>query len=405
MNKKVSHERGQALVLIVLAITGLLGITGLIVDGGAAYTDRRHAQNAADTAALGAALKYVRDGDWSSAELAGYERAASNGYNNNQTTNTVHVHCPPEGGKYNGNPEFVQVIIETSTPTYFAKLLGINQVANKVEAVSHARPSEPSPVNKGNAMVSLKPNGRGAFRSHGTNETIVYGGGVFVNSNNDCAFEQVGNSVMTVPVGINIVGGACLNGSVSPADTILTGASPIPEEPVVLPPEPFCEQDAVQKDNYLTPGNWVGTFPPSGVIALKSGLYCVDGTFMLNAHDTLIGKSVVIYMRSGNIHWDGGAQINLSAPTTGPFAGLLIYMPLSNDEGVIINGNSDSTFIGTILAPASDIQVNGTASTEGYHSQIIGYTIDLIGTANLVVQYNEEENFIGIQPPEIQLVK
>ena len=54
--KHSKHEKGQALILIVLAIFGLVGLTGLTIDGGNAYSDRRHAQNAADAAVLAAAL-------------------------------------------------------------------------------------------------------------------------------------------------------------------------------------------------------------------------------------------------------------------------------------------------------------------------------------------------------------
>ena len=72
---------------------------------------------------------------------------------------------------------------------------------------------------------------------------------------------------------------------------------------------------------------------------------------MVNAHDTLIGNEVLIYMHSGNVHWDGKAQINLTAPLSGPYAGLLIYMPMSNNDGMIINGNSRLEFRRYIPCP------------------------------------------------------
>src|ERR1041384_7052197 len=55
-NIKRPFEKGQALILIALAAVGIMAITGLVIDGGAKFSDRRHAQNAADTAALTAAL-------------------------------------------------------------------------------------------------------------------------------------------------------------------------------------------------------------------------------------------------------------------------------------------------------------------------------------------------------------
>src|SRR3569832_1509811 len=56
-----SMERGQAFIMIALAAIGLFGMAGLAIDGSAKYSDRRHAQNAADNAALAGALALTND--------------------------------------------------------------------------------------------------------------------------------------------------------------------------------------------------------------------------------------------------------------------------------------------------------------------------------------------------------
>src|SRR6266540_6397461 len=45
-------ERGQTLLLFVLAATVLLGFTAMAIDVGLLFEDRRHLQNTADAAAL-----------------------------------------------------------------------------------------------------------------------------------------------------------------------------------------------------------------------------------------------------------------------------------------------------------------------------------------------------------------
>lgn len=50
------HERGQVLVLVVLAIVGLLAMTGLVVDGGNTWAQQRQTQNASDSAAEAGAV-------------------------------------------------------------------------------------------------------------------------------------------------------------------------------------------------------------------------------------------------------------------------------------------------------------------------------------------------------------
>jgi Putative Flp pilus-assembly TadE/G-like len=51
-NKRNTPERGQTLVMFVLALAVLLGFTAMSVDVGLLFHDRRHLQNSADAAAL-----------------------------------------------------------------------------------------------------------------------------------------------------------------------------------------------------------------------------------------------------------------------------------------------------------------------------------------------------------------
>ncbi len=55
MRKNFSDEYGQSMILIALVTVGLLGILGLVLDGGDAYLTRRDAQNASDSAAFAGA--------------------------------------------------------------------------------------------------------------------------------------------------------------------------------------------------------------------------------------------------------------------------------------------------------------------------------------------------------------
>jgi len=130
-----ASEKGQALILITLAAIGLFGFAALAIDGSAVFSDRRHAQNAADTAALDAALAKVRHGNW---ETEGLQRASSNGYNNNGTTNDVVVYNPPVDGAYQGNIQYIQVKIRSDVKLSFARIVGWHKMTNRVQAVARA---------------------------------------------------------------------------------------------------------------------------------------------------------------------------------------------------------------------------------------------------------------------------
>src|SRR4026209_171002 len=53
-----SHDRprGQVIFIFAVALVALLAMTGLIIDGGHAWSQQRHVQNAADAAARAGAL-------------------------------------------------------------------------------------------------------------------------------------------------------------------------------------------------------------------------------------------------------------------------------------------------------------------------------------------------------------
>ncbi len=53
--KKKPSEKGQALVLVTLALVGLFGFAALAIDGGMVYADRRYTQNASDASSLAGA--------------------------------------------------------------------------------------------------------------------------------------------------------------------------------------------------------------------------------------------------------------------------------------------------------------------------------------------------------------
>jgi hypothetical protein len=78
-------ERGQILILFVLAIVVIVGMLGLVLDGGAAYAQRRAEQGVADLASMAGATAYLNtQGDvatkTAAAQAAGAAIAAANGY-------------------------------------------------------------------------------------------------------------------------------------------------------------------------------------------------------------------------------------------------------------------------------------------------------------------------------------
>jgi hypothetical protein len=396
-------------VVIALAIVGLAGMAGLVIDGGNIFLDRRNAQNAADSAALAAALARVQGNKNPQATAIG--SALQNGYNNDGVTNTVKVHIPPVSGPNKDNSEYIQVIVTSRVKTYIASLVGWREVTNTVTAVARTKPSEIKEILHGQAIVSLAPKSdcmsNVSFYLHGEATLDITGGGVFVNSNNrDCAFIQKGSGGIKINDNhyINIVGAASIQKPQLLTPGVTVGVVPLTYPPPFFMPKVGCGSELAEispDGGSMSPGSWDEAFPPAGVHHLDAGTYCLNDGIMIT--EDLEGNNVVLKVEDGDVHFTGGADIILNSPNSGEFRGLLIYVPMDNKNKVVLNGGAGSNIKGTILAPASEIHINGNDSATGFHSQIIGYTIDVNGNSNVVIIYNDDQNFNTLTMPEVQL--
>lgn len=404
-------QRGQALILIVFAIIGLVGITALAVDGGNAYRERRRVQNAADATALGAALARIKGQSWINET---YKIASNNGYNNDGETNAVQVFSPPATGPYTGDVEYIQVRITSRVPTYFASVIGIRQIAVAAEAIVRTKKSELKEILDGNAVISLAPTSdcqdERAFWVYGESTLDITGGGIFVNSNNpECALYTNGNGSIRIDGGeISVVGGAKIQKPqlITPFPP-KTNQTPISYPPPFFLPKVGCGSKVAQvlEDGVtMSAGSYdEDKFPPEGVQYLEGGVYCIGGDFEMGG-GSLEGSGVT-FVVDGRIKWSGNSYLNLSAPTTGDLAGLLIYASIENKNRMVITSNSFSSLRGTILMPGAEIHLNGGDSQIGYHSQIIGYRIHSNGQSNIVIKYKDEQNYDAYTMPEIYLIK
>jgi hypothetical protein len=463
--KLKSQERGQALVLITLAAIGLFGFTALAIDGSRVFSDRRHAQNAADTASLAAALSKIRadppeTGD-AVAVTAGLDRAASNGFDD--TNSLVEVHfCdepnldpPCQGLPPGANPsEYIQVVIRLSTPTTFARILGRTEVPSIVSAIARAEPGGPGPIGGGYALSAMSPNEENAVFGHGNFDLDIINSGVFDNSNHGCAFTTSGSAgSYSVDTAFSVVGGHCQNGFPN-LDGTLESADQIPYPPnyTVLIPSIVCTGNSVYDaaNRTYTPGNHTNLNIPNGTVTFAPGNHCFDGGvsisgnthiiaynanflirsgefrstsngsftcnnllvhidggtgFRVNGNSTNNCEGVTFFASSGDVSWNGNPTIDFEAPTWGPYQGLLIYLPYENDSLLTINGNSQQSLTGSIVAVASPITINGNSGTFALSTAIIGRTVSLAGNGDIVINYDPDDQFVQIDPTLIQMTK
>ena len=162
-----------------------------------------------------------------------------------------------------------------------------------------------------------------------------------------------------------------------------------PLVPVIAPPD--CSNPAAhQMDGKDFKGN----------ITLESGLWCITGDVSINAQDTVIGQNVTLVFLDGRLKINGGATVQLSAPNPifnpaednrPAMSGVVIYVPEENASGIEIAGNQNSYYEGIIYGPNSDISFLGTSSTIANRTQIIGWNVEIGGTADVIIDYDGSE--------------
>jgi hypothetical protein len=426
MNKNT--ERGQALIIVTFAAIMLVGFAALAIDGSMAFSDRRHAQNAADTAALAAALAKTRNSNW---QLAAQERAASNGYSDNGVTQDVKVYlcndaqatCSalPTGADHS---HYIQVKITSQVNTYFAKVIGRSEVVNRVDAIAHAVPGYRNTIFGGNALVALNKTACPAMDFKGSSTTTITGSGIFVNSgcstgSNQAFNASTGAGTFNTPC-MNVVGGVTLGTNttlISPGsgctNSINATAMQIQEpNSTYEKPDPCGITAGTYNSTTLNPGNYTGAFPPGGQTIMMPGVYCIDAGnqgFSLSGGQTLTGSDVLIYMKRGNISWtSGGIRLSAMNGVNPKLDGLLLYMAPGNCSDVSITGNGTSRYVGTVLAPCSNVKLAGGSSTGNQNvleNQIIADTITLTGSNTLNINYNAQQQWQPPVPPAIEVTK
>jgi hypothetical protein len=427
VSPKLNGEEGQVLVFLALALVVLLGFAALALDGGMLYSDRRHAQNAADASSLAgasAAAYYMRTHNVNynaficgtqgtiftevTAESEAISRASTNDYVIDADLSDHHgvdVLCEiTDMSSFDDKHFDVITQITRDTETNFAHLVYDGPLRNEVESIVRVYP--PAPLAYGKAIVALNNSGcsgnsNGVIFS-GSSTTTVTGGGVWSNG---CLTGNGSSFNVTVN-----------NGGVGFAGTstgTLTNISPSPQYiPVTLPDHstlveaPDCSglpNRTVPKkgDATLQPGiydeiKWTG-----GVLTLSPGLYCISGSKGLSiSGGELYGDGVTIYLQSGGATINGNVDpVDLRAPEETPdpspaMAGVLIYMENGNSSTISVTGNSTSFYLGTVYAADGDLYFSGSSGTNPtFNTQLIGNNVEVSGGATIDINFNDDENF------------
>jgi Flp pilus assembly protein TadG len=189
-----------------LLLPVLLGLVGLVIDGGLMMSAYRQSQNAADAAATAAALDKLRG---SSDAVATRTATVYAQTFNNLPGATVTTNLPPLSGPYAGNPQYVEVIVTYPVKTLFIQVLGVNPDQHvQARAVAGYEATTPP------AGIAVLDPGAIPGLAVGGGSTLRVNGSVFVNSQG-AGWDQKGNPVDLgfPPYAASVAGGSLLRAS------------------------------------------------------------------------------------------------------------------------------------------------------------------------------------------------
>ena len=102
----------------------------------------------------------------------------------------------------------------------------------------------------------------------------------------------------------------------------------------------------------------------NGTVTFNAGLYIFEQGMTFNSGPTSVtGTNVTFYVQNNTFIVDPSIPITLAAPTTGNYAGVLVYQPSSNNSQFHINSaTSTQGWQGMRYAPSSTIIIDGALS-------------------------------------------
>lgn len=137
--------------------------------------------------------------------------------------------------------------------------------------------------------------------------------------------------------------------------------------------------------NVLDPGVYAGGIDLPGDWIMNPGIYIADGgKFGVGGSSSMRGEGVFVYVAASSgmckgIAMSGGPTINLTAPTTGPYAGITIAQQRSCTAAATISGGSGIQLTGKLYAPSAALTLNGGNTMTLMRTAIIVNTLTVNG--------------------------
>jgi Flp pilus assembly protein TadG len=349
-------QRGSIGIIAAVSLAVLLAFGGLGVDAALWMRAKYDAQGAADAAANSVAAAAAIGNPASRLTAEANAAAAANGFQNGMNGVTVTMNNPPGSGAYAGNASAYEVIVSAPQKLYLASALaGTTAPIVKARAVALLTAGTPAPTFP-TCILGLSP--------LANNVDVTFNGNTKVTANG-CDVDADSPSSSSV----NTNGGGSIHakavrtvGGVSGGNIFVTDNPGIYTQQSSIP-DPYAGRTIPTMPSFTANNNWSGTIHnPTGVMAfngnvnlsgnttLDPGIYMMsNGSLNMSGQNSLSGTGVTIILTSPNPSSDngafsitGGGAINITAPSTGPAAGIALWADknLPNNQDKFAGGTT-----------------------------------------------------------------
>lgn len=390
---------GQALILFALVLPVLIAITGLVIDAGHLYFERRHLQSIADAAAIAGAQKanfnttnpeITDDGDLTGND-DGEEQAITNAIANGAVAGTphfetatvgamtvtgmhsgeVHAWVPPVTAPYSGYARpnaHIEVVVERRVDHWFMYYLGMRDTTIRARAVARgythfSRNPALLALDVGNDTAIVFDGGGQYFQINGD---IVSYGGIKANGQDD-NFDINGQSIAygSVAAGVDATGGsfgidtgAVFTEALDPVlECLRFGPCTMPSWPTSSPACANVLKGGVAQppkcgDSITIDSDEIATFSEGryGLIEVKGtgqaifepGQYLITNRLDVGSQARARGNDVEMMFTGACwvINITGGANLDFSAPADSNFMDIVFFAPYGSID---LNGTTCPT--------------------------------------------------------------
>jgi hypothetical protein len=438
---RYQRQKGQLLIMVSLLIVPMFGMLGLVTDFGYMHYVKMEAQTAAEAAAEAAIINFHETLGGASLSCGGQVICSATSptacpSNITNPQNPIQHGCMyAQVHGFNGANQTVtyQSNVSSTPPTvpgigsavYWVTFRAVAKVPQMFSAVL-GNPdglvvgrSTAAIVGSADCIYAMDPNQGDIGVSVSGTGNLTSSCGLYVNSSNACAIKTNGGgngNGLTAPE-YDVVGQTCANPPLSPTPNtgVYPASDPLASLPVPASAPYTCGPGYSGGGNGKTitidPGVYCGgiqvknntvNFNPGIYILVGGGLTTQDsnsiintnpgGVMFYNTFGATIGNGNKTYTYSP-ISIAANSIVTLKASNTGTYAGILFFedrngycsgSPCNDTYG----GGSTAVYQGVIYAPHANITMYGNSSQNAAYTEIVAWTISLVGTTNFGVDYS-----------------